>query len=1055
MSGEHDQSKWPIAVFAARLRLAGVRVGPREYEQALFVVAQQPTWPRERLRGILASLLIAGPADRTLFDAVFDLVFTKDEVAPQETDAAISAARRLQDPAATPVSGRPVEAVERSRAPTRPPPEGPPKPQPVRMVVLRALPADKLSWTLLSFIPCAVIAYLLYDSSGAAVADAGSQSAEEAPLIAWLFAGFAGAALLGPILMVLRLITRRRVGEEGLAKPRYDPTHRREPAGTPRFTFRLGAVGGALPPRLDPERLRTIVDLFVYADGEEERRELDIDRTISAVIAGAGMVTILHPRRRVLPLIVILEDANSSARLWNSIPAELALGLNRRGFDVVRRLFSGSLHRTADRPGEAARRTALAADIEGLIDDSGYAVTMVFSDCNLWQSADARLLARLGMAGRAFWFDDRDRELWDSRLDPLRNARIPIYEATAEAIEEALRAAYAPARGVGARARTAGAALGRRRHSGLAGEVHALLGGAIGWARHCSLVEPISLALAESIRSTFHERVPWIALSRLAALPGTTVAAEGLRFDSRVRSLLVAELAALETPSRKDKVISHIRKIIEQDKPADDAGGTAHASWQLSIQNVEVMRKPDEAFREIGRIRESGLLADEPIAAFLERLVPTTPGGRPDFEPHETSIRLPVRPRRSESLELLRSTRALGRRQSPHHPVWRISTPELRLGEPLMHTELRAVMAFGQDNELILQTPSKSKDASQVPRIVSIDVSSGLVKEEISGLDGPLAAMAVHGKVIAVATQSGRIRALMFEALEPTSLTAANGRTHDWRRYEGTLQLEPGEPVLLCVSTIRPEVLALLPRRRVLTRIVQGKDPTVSTLPTEHEIGAIADVSENFLIAGCSSGMLLPVPKISPPNESPAIPPLGQRYPGPITALASALLEARNTDGDGLTRVVVAYTERASSRHYVAALDLHLSPSRRAIERTWRPVEVLAQPHQLYITANSTAALVAMNNLIDVVDLDAGMSIIASDADLLLGSLGFSAAENVRVVAASLADRRIAVTTASPPRLEVRKLERVEFATEPAEIAAASVEAEAEPAAALEEAVDK
>ena len=1059
MSGEHEQSSWSIAVFTARLRLAGVRVGPREYEQALFVVAQQPTWARERLRSILAGLFIAGPADRTLFDAVFDLVFTADQVAPLTPDTALSPGGPKPHPT------DPLTAAEGQRRPETvregllPPPPPPTPPESRRTAVLNALrPADRLGWTLLAFIPCAVIAYLLYDGSSTAVGTAAPQTAEEAPLIAWLFAAFAGAALLGPILMVLRVITRRRVDEDGLAKPKIDPAARREPPGTPRFAFRLGAVGGALPPRLDPERLRTIVDLFVYADGEEELRELDIDRTISAVIARAGMVTILHPRRRVLPLIVILEDANSSARLWNSVPEELAQGLTRRGFDVVRRSFSGSLHRAADRPGEAARRLALATEIESLVDDSGYAVTMVFSDCNLWQSADARLLARLGMAGRAFWFDDRDRELWDARLDPLRNARIPIYEATGEAIEEALRAAYAPGRGIGTRARTAGAALGRRRRSGLAGEVHAILGGAIGWARHCALVEPVSLALAESIRATFHGRVPWIALSRLVALPGSTVAAEGLRFDSRVRSLLLAELAALEPASRKDKVIAHIRKAIERYEPGADAGSTAHASWRLSIQNDEVMRRPDEALREIGRIRESGLLADEPIAEFLERLVPTTAGGRPDgeFVARDTSIRLPVRPRRSESLEVLRAAQAPERRPPPQHPVWQISTPELRLGEPLMRAELRPAMAFGQDDDLILQTAS---DGGQGVRIVSIDVSSGLVKEEIGRLDEPLMALAGHDKTVVVATSAGRIRCFMHKSLAPDPSGAVDSSATGWLVYDAEERFEPNEIPLLCVSTLRAEAMVWLPRREILRRFLPVSQPPVVKLYTaEQGLSAIADVSPNFMIGGAPTGALVAMAKVGG-SDTPAgeMSVFETRYPGAITALASASVEVRNTDGDGLTRVAVAYTERTTGRHYVAGLDLHLSPSQRAVERTWRPVEVLAATRRLDVAANSTIVLVAMDDLVDVIDLEAGMSIVASEADMLLSSLGFSAEQGARVAAATLSGRRIAVTTASPPRLEVRKLERVEFETGAAESAAQApteqiAEAASPPEAAVKEA---
>ena len=234
-------------------------------------------------------------------------------------------------------------------------------------------------------------------------------------------------------------------------------------------------------------------------------------------------------------------------------------------------------------------------------------------------------------------------------------------------------------------------------------------------------------------------------------------------------------------------------------------------------------------------------------------------------------------------------------------------------------------------------------------------------------------------------------------------------------------------------------------------RLAQGDEPKILRVPTEQEIGAIADASENFMIAGCTSGALLSIAKRSPEGSA-EISLLDARFPGPITALASALLEVRNTDGDGLTRVVVAYTERATSRHYVAALDLHLSPSQRAIERRWRPVEVLAEPNQLYVTANSTVVLVAMNDLVDVIDLEAGISIVASEADMLMSSLGFSTEQGARVAAATLASRRIAVTTASPPRLEVRKLERVEFATGAADSTQASQEPAGEPEAAAKEA---
>ena len=72
-------------------------------------------------------------------------------------------------------------------------------------------------------------------------------------------------------------------------------------------------------------------------------------------------------------------------------------------------------------------------ELRNLVEDEAYSVVMVFSDGNRWQTADTQLIAGLAAGGPILWFDDRDRELWDSRLDPLRLAKIPIYEATGPA----------------------------------------------------------------------------------------------------------------------------------------------------------------------------------------------------------------------------------------------------------------------------------------------------------------------------------------------------------------------------------------------------------------------------------------------------------------------------------------------------------------------------------------------------------------------------------------------------------------------------------------------
>ncbi|MER9567238.1 hypothetical protein [Mesorhizobium sp. M0571] len=93
------------------------------------------------------------------------------------------------------------------------------------------------------------------------------------------------------------------------------------------------------------------------------------------------------------------------ARIWSSTSAELAQGLPSRGFEVIHKLFSGTLH-TASEISSIPHRTDLANEVERVAEDAAYAVVMVFSDGNRWQSADARLLARLKPLGPVFWFDE-------------------------------------------------------------------------------------------------------------------------------------------------------------------------------------------------------------------------------------------------------------------------------------------------------------------------------------------------------------------------------------------------------------------------------------------------------------------------------------------------------------------------------------------------------------------------------------------------------------------------------------------------------------------------
>jgi hypothetical protein len=1028
MAAIEQHQEWPIKTLADGLRAAGLRIGPREYMQALVVLVQETDWPREQLRAVLATLLVTSSDDRLAFERMFDLTFPKAE----GTDR-VNPFRPPPEPPEPPTGGPPpilpfpgvfglADQLTKPAEPTEIPVSSadPTTWRRVWAITRRIgseLLGDGLGWAILLLVPCGIAGLVYYFSApeGGSGIVAPHPEQTQPPWTAWLFSALLAAGLMAPILFALRWLTRDTPLIE------HKPRQSAAPAAT-EIVFRPGLVGGPPPVRVEPERLRAIVEVFGYSNGEDDERELDVEATIDAVIASGGLPVIRHPARRVLPLVVVLTDATSPGRHWNSTPEEILKALSERGMEVRHLSFDGSLHASTRPDGSVTARhpTTVGQELRELVEDERYSVVMVFSDGNRWQAADTQLLATLSASGPILWFDDRDRELWDSRLDSLRLARIPIYEATGTAVEEALRAAYAPGRGIGSRVKTAGDALARRRRATMADEVRALLGNAIGWARHCALLEPISVALTESIRRQFHPKLPWITFSRLCALPGSAIGPEGLRFDPRVRSLLLTGFARLEPERLRDAVVEHIVEAVKEAGDKITPGTPANALWQLSLQRVEVHRRPDDAVREIVAIRQSGLVEEEPVDRFLRRLQPLSLNGAGDTAQDAADPPIPVgKPLRSaETIEVLRGPDI--EVKLPRLPVWQISTPELRLDASQHPFSEGPVAAFAGNDRIFVRQVSPTEQG--VERLVPISIHSGSPSDEAFEIEGGVTALEAADDTIAVGSGTGRLYGFFrVEGTRPGGDPAGGN-------YEQATSEAMGSP---------QEAVFADPRRKraiglaggVLTMLTPNDKPPPVSVRVEGRVTAGCGFGDVALL-GTESGQLVTV-EASGEN----LPVTNAEICGPIHALAAV---STGEFGKPFAEVLaVAYSAGpGGERAYIAIFGVEASVSnlRAVVLHRRRTIPVRARPAKLELSLDGTTLLIVMERTIDIVDPASGLSLLASDADLLLESLGLSNTDAIRVAAASLADRRIAVLTAEPRRLEVRRLERQDFEEEaPAE----------------------
>jgi hypothetical protein len=940
---QHRVNMLFVLALTARLRARGVRVSPVDTLACLTLLNSRELWTAAQIGDLLAPVVARSNDDRqTLKEVIFDLL--------TERHAAIPFSPAARD---APISPPPR------------PPSPPPPPESVwtKLVKLAKAGFDRviLGWDGLysrlaeigpRAVATAVVAILVVgllltvqngfcespNQSGCVPPlETGDVSDEsQFALIDGIDAALAALALVGFCLLSWRAWVLLRAPPGEPSKLSTEPDWEPIAPQADRSMFRVGSVGGKPPDFLPPRIGIEIAEMLGYRLGDPDPRRVDVRRTLSAHARGGDLAQFIAQRRRELPTILLLRDRLADALQWNTLPAEFEKVVHARGIGVENIAFAGSFF--SARNGRTKPRPE-AIEIERLVTQPGWTVTVVFAEAHRLGRNDILFLLELAENGPLVFLDLRDHRLWDRRHVQLREAGVTVVEATAEGLREALARVFAPDR-ANPRAFAEDTQTDGEEdieedieeedideQEGIeADKVEEDVLDSLGqdarlWATDCALVEPISFALAERLRdqpryTELQTQYPSLAFSRLAALPGTWCGPEGLNFEAPMRQKLLSFFGRREEADRR-QTLAVIEAAFAEAAPTDGVSAKIVHSYARNLVHI-FAGDLDAAIKQVVRIETGGLLYNGPVRDLLGRLrspqeVTASETGliRLPYEPRSAAVRRHLsaianedgRGRRTSPLQANEDGR--GRRTSPLQPAagdsytrdgsqilparWSIGLPasRTRLGDGARASDRSWAAFFSGGRHLLL--------ANLIGQLTVLDTFLGNLVS------------------IALPTASSRVAAIAMAADAPVAVICSEGEVH-------TLKLENG--VASLPSSLAAE------RLNTDVGLASGLNNPIAAVDPSGRFAFVCDADGSELLRCSIDGV-----------ERPSL----QEFPGSITALAvhEGTVLVGLADGKVYRESIEKIGRQGSSSLMEPSFVVSGSPTAMAVSRVADTREVL------------------------------------------------------------------------------------------------------------------
>lgn len=401
--------------------------------------------------------------------------------------------------------------------------------------------------------------------------------------------------------------------------------------------FPLGSIGGSPRQRLNDDSLNQMADSMGYFRSRHSSKVLNVTASLEATLRNGGMTALEYYKRKEVRSLLILEDVFAEAARWNGIAQELAQGMAERGVPVLYGRFHGS-------PQQFKTDDGSIYHLEDLEDQrQGYLVLLFTDGQGLYRHESNFTLEVLARWPMVAWMELREPCFWDETVALPMGYGIPVYEATAAGTVKAVRHFLTEQ---GTRDDFKQLPFLRQdpptNNNGQFGVyLEQLLGDAFLWAADCSMLQPITLGLADRLRRKFYPHLPAERIERLYRLPGTQHNVSGLRFTDEVLKVLRQAFFVRRDEVAQEGILRFFLQAIEQAEPGE-SDSLAHLAWEVSRERLLLELQPDSDLKRLAELAQTPL--GPSIAASLENY---------GFQGETNKIPLRRKPRKQEALQRL------------------------------------------------------------------------------------------------------------------------------------------------------------------------------------------------------------------------------------------------------------------------------------------------------------------------------------------------------------------------------------------------------------------
>lgn len=324
----------------------------------------------------------------------------------------------------------------------------------------------------------------------------------------------------------------------------------------------LGLIGGDSITLLDRDAKAGLARAIPMRDDDAVSSRLDEGATVQKW-SKTGRPSVVFRPIRVPWSVIILDDRSSAARPWAKAADQVADAFESGGVNYLRAEYNGRMDRIRFGDGQE-RSMQVLISMDSLIVICSDGAALLDPD-NVEE--DVLMLRRLSASRRVLWVDDREPRFWQPHTDVHLRMRpaLPVCAADDMSLigmAAKLGSGYSTLQNEWPEDRTRAVVLSSDLAHGTRRAL--ILGDAVDWAAASSVIQPISVGLADAIRQAFFPHLSALAFGRLALLDGVQLTSDGLSFSPKDLQYLRRRFSQRTPEIRQEQIFALIEASIAE-----------------------------------------------------------------------------------------------------------------------------------------------------------------------------------------------------------------------------------------------------------------------------------------------------------------------------------------------------------------------------------------------------------------------------------------------------------------------------------------------------------